>query len=1111
MSSQIQALLGNHVENLYEQLKIRLFSSETNPFTKRLIVVPSPAMKGWLMQRLADDLDIAAGIQVTFLDPAMKWIQETLTDSKNSYTLPSRQELALLIEREIHVILECEEDPLWSPLITHVKNDSDTAIGWREERRVIALSDQLATLFVQYEKYGREMLKEWQQSKDNEWQQSLWCRVLNQVGPDQLHWKKENVTIHIFALSYLSTQQHQLLMGASMQVSVDYYLLSPCEVYWSDLLSDKASIKLYRRWEQLGLSERGQIDADEILFERNPLLANWGKLGRMMGAQVDETLYQIEEHYQENTDENSLLEALQNDLLLLRNCKNLPKRLYENDKSIQLHVAPNKMREVEVVYHAVLKLIKEDQTICPKDIIVMAPNIMEYDPYIRAIFHGKESALDCQIMDLKLLSHNDLIKGFIHLLHLPQTRWDAQSILKLFGCTAFQEKHHLTPHDVSKLTKWVKEAKICWGVNSDHRTDLLLKQHCMRPMSDTSEVGTWKKGFDRLLLGMAMIAPNDGYEKAEFQQLPLKEVSSTEQELLGKAIALLAMIKEDLKPLGDGKKRELSEWSEYLHLLLERYFSWVTLGESEKEQIEQLFRAMRGLSEIESLRHEKYGFGSVLYHLEKALDQKRLCYRENHLQAVRFCSMLPMRALPAKVVVLMGMEEENYPRRDSQVSLNQLYHHPKADPFPTATDFDRYLFLEAVLSARKSLILTYSHPAKNEGKEGACSLLIAELMGYLDRGFIVEEKKPSLSCLYTHPFYSFDRNYFSPNSLTPSFSKVFYRAAKSYYQVEKQEKHAFMPRFVVNKEDKNGIEEIEIKHLALLARNPIAFYFNRHLGMYLGNDEEQLVSIDESFMISTLDNARLKKGALKSSINSVLGNAESEGDLPVGPFKNYAINKLSKEHDEWSENLRLMNIDVGHSFSIECSDNYDTPIFNEKKWCFPPLKVSVNGKKVELVGTLDQVCSEGLIVYQNDNKKEIGRVWPQFLVWCQLIHQYQLSATPQIIFVKSGKSKTAFFSDPSLYLGEYVNYYQLALHDMSPLIPEWIPEIIESSPEAFQKKIEQTLSERNEHFYNDYVKWMVKGSDYPKSEEIMCVWKGIAENVFSEMIDNWYGKKKVKK
>ncbi len=931
------------------------------------------------------------------------------------------------------------------------------------------------------------------------------------MGPDLQDWKKENVTIHVFALSYLSTQQHQLLMALSLKNPVDYYLLSPCEVYWSDLLSDKASIKLYRKWEQLGMTQRGQMDADEILFERNPLLANWGKLGRMMAAQIDETLHQTEEHYQDNETEKNLLEALQNDFLFLQNGKSLPKRLYENDSSIQLHVAPNKMREVEVIYNAILKMMQEDQTISSKDVIVMAPNIMEYDPYIRAIFHDKESVLDCQIMDLKLLSHNDLIKGFIHLLHLPQSRWDAHSILKLFGCAAFQEKHQLSPHEVSKLTKWVREAKISWGEDSEHRSDLLLEQHCMRPMSDSSESGTWKQGFDRLLLGMAMISPTEGVEKAEFGQLPLKEISSTEQELLGKVVYLLRAVREDLKPLGDKKPRTLSEWSDYLKLLLERYFSWISLNETEQEQVEQLQNVLHSFSKIESLKGEKFGFGSVLYHLEKALDQKRLCYRENHLQAVRFCSMLPMRALPAKIVVLMGMEEENYPRRDSQVSLNQLYHHPKADPFPTATDFDRYLFLEAVLSARKALILSYSHPAKNEGKEGACSLLISELMGYLDRGFIVDAKKPSISCLYTHPYYSFDCSYFSSDSRVPSYSNVFYQAALSYYHQRKESNHAFIPDFSAGLDQDGVLEEVEIKHLALLARNPIAFYFNRHLGIYLENEQERLISTDESFMISTLDHARLRKGALKSSISSVLETAEVESDLPVGPFKKYAINRLSKEHDEWSHHLHLMEIDISNTFSVECSDRYITPEFQKDKWCFPPLEVIVKGKKVKLVGTLDEVCDRGLIVYQNDNKKEVGRVWPQFLIWCQLIHLYQLPAQSQLLFVKSGKSKTAFFTDPTRYLESYLDYYQLASNVVSPLIPEWIPELIESSPEVFQKKIEQTLSTRNEHFYNEYVKWMVKGSDFPNAETIIDTWKDIGETVFSEMIKNWYSRKKVKK
>ena len=64
MNHQMKAYFSNRVEKLFDALKHQLFSNETTPFTKRYVIVPSPAMKHWLMTAMAEDPDlgIAAGV-----------------------------------------------------------------------------------------------------------------------------------------------------------------------------------------------------------------------------------------------------------------------------------------------------------------------------------------------------------------------------------------------------------------------------------------------------------------------------------------------------------------------------------------------------------------------------------------------------------------------------------------------------------------------------------------------------------------------------------------------------------------------------------------------------------------------------------------------------------------------------------------------------------------------------------------------------------------------------------------------------------------------------------------------------------------------------------------
>ena len=57
-----------------------------------------------------------------------------------------------------------------------------------------------------------------------------------------------------------------------------------------------------------------------------------------------------------------------------------------------------------------------------------------------------------------------------------------------------------------------------------------------------------------------------------------------------------------------------------------------------------------------------YPFASVKTHLLSLLQHRGMTYREDHLQTVRFCSLMPLRSIPAKVIALLGMQEGDFPR-----------------------------------------------------------------------------------------------------------------------------------------------------------------------------------------------------------------------------------------------------------------------------------------------------------------------------------------------------------------------------------------------------------------------------------------------------------------
>ena len=71
MTSRI--FYSNRVEHLYRLLRERLFAGDTSLFTRRLVVLPSEAMRQWLRLQMAEDpsLGVCAGVDLLFLDQAL--------------------------------------------------------------------------------------------------------------------------------------------------------------------------------------------------------------------------------------------------------------------------------------------------------------------------------------------------------------------------------------------------------------------------------------------------------------------------------------------------------------------------------------------------------------------------------------------------------------------------------------------------------------------------------------------------------------------------------------------------------------------------------------------------------------------------------------------------------------------------------------------------------------------------------------------------------------------------------------------------------------------------------------------------------------------------------
>src|SRR5690606_5304861 len=110
---------------------------------------------------------------------------------------------------------------------------------------------------------------------------------------------------------------------------------------------------------------------------------------------------------------------------------------------------------------------------------------------------------------------------------------------------------------------------------------------------------------------------------------------------------------------------------------------------------------------------------------------KKPCPGQVHpatLHGVRIGSLRENGQIPAKVIFLIGMNEENFPKNKISSSLDLL-----KGKGENSADFDRYAFLQAILNAEECIRISYCHLSADEGKPVGPSLVIQELLDCFSR------------------------------------------------------------------------------------------------------------------------------------------------------------------------------------------------------------------------------------------------------------------------------------------------------------------------------------------------------------------------------------------
>jgi exodeoxyribonuclease V gamma subunit len=1083
---------SNRSELLLERLNSSLESSyRCDPFAARLILAPSFPMRSWIRQQLSymSQAKIATGFRLEALHKGIYQVINKLFPNDAAIP-PPQQHLSFIIEKQL-------------PSLIEIPKSSQPH-----------LAEEIAMLFLRYGEYAPKLIDKWQSGEGAPcWQKDLWRAIFSDYPTWQplttlLKKPLENLAdsrleLHLFGFNHFSKELYSFFCRIAEEIPVNFYLLSPCQLFWSDIVSNRECVRLQRYMQQQGASDAQLFDLEFYLRECNPLLANFGSQAKELAKLLEEVPveefaeYKVaaaiaaKEPWQEHIPiaddllasdrEPNLLEAVQADLALLRTPKEQEIIQLQKCDTIQMHICGSPMREVQVAYDILLSLICrhecEEDPLLPSQIVVMAPDISLYKSYITEVFGSKASSLSYQ-MFASAQEFTSYIQLFFDLIGLSKSRLDAESILAIFEQEPFRLCHNIDSESLKQFREWLTHTNISWGYDAHHREAKLQEAGCQPlPYCDTHTLGTWANAF-------ADLASSVVYSSA---------VDLGQAEILGRFAALISRLRAALVRIENDEEASISSWAELLSTFLKENLS------PQKEDLDSHNRLLLALEELGSFTDQKacYPFNSFLLRLQKAVKKETSRVNSAALHAVRFGSFDELHGIAAKAIVCLGMDNEAFPRKEVRSPYNLLYSkEADADFFPTKQCHDRALVMEALLSARSYFIMIYSNRSL-EGDIQEPSIVIKELWDYIDSSYSLIEKP-----VFHHAINPYDSLCFSLENPWRCSSPYWHKLALWYAEKDKANSrtHRFLSHFPPPIEAAADSEVIELKDLITLARNPLQLYYNKTLGIYLENKWKKRVSREDPLLFDPIENSQLVKSSVKQGLEAALQSVKK--GMPVGAFKQVAIDSLQKEQQMVAENLQILQLAASELFSITlCSSCDGEPIQEESGWRLPPLCIG----PFQIVGTLQDLSHRGIVSFVKDDKKQICRAWPEFLVACCIAKQHPELIEPQLILAKSGSVKKCFFEDPLAPLQKLLEYYQKALLVPSPLLPEWVAELIDKGPEEFAAKREKELSNPDFLRYNDYLLWgLGDKAALPEARIWASHWQEIAQDVFGLCLETWY-------
>ena len=729
---------GSRIEDLAQKLKDCLLKDRRggDPFVFTKVVVPNVNVAKWLQIRMfAKEPDLCAGIQFPFME-------KELTELMRAELPPEdRADVELLPDqaysKAIASILlagpeEQPEHARLAPFRKYIMNsDSADAVRATEQKQAAMtwqLADKLADLMDSYEVYRPEIVDWWlkggkcpydlRKGETAEAEAALARALWGANGKFRQDGKRLSLrqlfnrvkdsaprgnpkTIYFFGQSTLSCLQAQILAWLAKTHNVTVFYRNPCREFWGDIETAREE----RRAR--GNSPAGP-DPEEGYLCENELLKTLGVAGRetlRLLVDLEEAAgvagqigFDWESIDKEETEPGTVLGNVQESIRrrtdAIAKCR--------QDASVQVVGTPGVRREVEMVYNSILGSVARPEGVTGErpwgdcsfsDIAVIVPDMQTYRPAIEAVFDAR-GEIPYGLLDTSAGDDSSYLRGFLALIELGRKGLNRERLFSVLENPCVQRALGFAREDVVSWRELTGKIGAFDGFEHD----------------DTNGPGyfDWSSALKRLRLARLANKVSDG----EGGDLPLVNDGGDAALKLSEIVELLHRDLSGTLFDGRGKPRFMPLyvrreggaecWAERLVRLAKTYLAVDKDDMLENKVSQSVVGTLCSLGEISGNQSFELAVAAV-EHFVGGIPCRKGGYLTSGVTIGGFASL---SAVPFKQVYMMGMGAGGFPGRASDSTLDIRGTGWRLGDV-SAPNRNRFLFLEAVMSVRDRLVISY--------------------------------------------------------------------------------------------------------------------------------------------------------------------------------------------------------------------------------------------------------------------------------------------------------------------------------------------------------------------------------------------------------------------